>query len=99
MSQANTADIIPFSMFDLQCENVLYELDSIERMYLNCYVPNLTSTAGVVSFFRDYRGRRFVSAKVVALTERFTKWIFNFVEDLDIPTLRFAKGQRKAQDM
>jgi len=87
---------MPRSICDLQRENVLYELESIDRMYLNCYVPQLTSPAGVASYFRDYKGHRFASTKdAIALSKRFTKSIYEFGEQLDIPIVRFPKSQRK----
>jgi hypothetical protein len=41
--------IMPHSVAELQAENIAFELQCIDRMYLNCYVPQLTSAAGVAS--------------------------------------------------
>lgn len=40
------------SVAELQREHVSMELECIDRMYLNAYVPKLTSAAGVAGFFR-----------------------------------------------
>jgi hypothetical protein len=45
-------------------------------MYLNAYVPKLTSEAGVAGFVRGYLGHRFASTKAVAqMTESFVESI------------------------
>ena len=41
---------------ELQGENVVFELECIERMYLNLYVPQLASAPGVAAYFRGYKG-------------------------------------------
>ncbi len=44
--------IAPKNVAELQHENVVLELDCIERMYLNIYVPQLISAGGVAVCFR-----------------------------------------------
>jgi hypothetical protein len=39
-------------------EHVTLEIEGIDRMYLNAYVPTLQHTTGVVTFFRYYQGYR-----------------------------------------
>jgi hypothetical protein len=87
---------LPSSVAQLQREHVAMELECIDRMYLNAYVPQLTSEAGVASFFRGYLGHRFASTKqAAAMTEAFIHCIRDFIHDQDIPLIRFQKGQRK----
>ena len=50
---------LPKDVAELQHENVLFELECIDRMYLNLYVPQLTSAQGVAAYFRGYKGHRF----------------------------------------
>jgi len=84
------------SVAKLQKEHVLIELECIDRMYLNAYVPKLTSEAGVAGFVRGYLGHRFASTKAVAqMTERFVESIMEFALDQQIDLVRFQKGQRK----
>jgi hypothetical protein len=67
-------------------------------MYLNAYVPQLTSEAGVAGFVRGYLGHRFASTKqVAAMTESFVQSIMQFVLDYKIDLVRFQNGQRKAE--
>lgn len=40
-------------------EHVTLEVESIDRMYLNVYVPQLQYEGGVVAFFRQHRGATF----------------------------------------
>jgi hypothetical protein len=84
------------SVAELQREHVVLELECIDRMYLNAYVPQLTSEAGVAGFVRGYLGHRFASTKQVAqMTEAFVESIMQFGLDHKIDLIRFKKGQRK----
>jgi len=46
------------------------EVEGIDRMYLNVYVPALQRAGGVSSFFRFHLGNRFASS---ALMDPITK--------------------------
>jgi hypothetical protein len=84
------------SVAELQREHVSMELECIDRMYLNAYVPKLTSAAGVAGFFRGYLGQRFASTKDAGpMTDRFVTGIRDFLQQEDVPLVRFRKGQRK----
>lgn len=84
------------SVADLQSKHVVLELECIDRMYLNAYIPKLTSAAGVAGFFRGYLGHRFASTKdAAAMTERFVIAIRDFLQRQEVPLVRFQKGQRK----
>jgi hypothetical protein len=84
------------SVAELQREHVVLELECIDRMYLNAYVPQLTSEAGVAGFVRGHLGYRFASTKQVAeMTEAFVQSIMQFGLDHQIDLVRFKKGQRK----
>ena len=61
---------MPNSVAELQAKNVAFELESIDRMYLNRYVPQLTSAGGVAAYFRYYKGQRFASTKDAVKHER-----------------------------
>ncbi len=43
---------LPKNVAELQGENVVFELECIDRMYLNLYVPQLASAPGVAAYFR-----------------------------------------------
>ena len=87
---------ISHSLAQLQKEHVVMELECIDRMYLNAYVPKLTSEAGIAAFCRGYLGHRFASTKqAVAMTEAFVKSIHAFIQREGLELVRFQKGQRK----
>jgi hypothetical protein len=84
------------SLSELQQEHVVLELECIDRMYLNAYVPKLTSEAGIAAFCRGYLGHRFASTKqAVEMTKTFVKSIETFIHQEGLELVRFKKGQRK----
>ena len=46
---------LPKNVAELQDENVVFELECIDRMYLNLYAPQLASAPGVAAYFRGYK--------------------------------------------
>ena len=50
------------SVAEILSEHVTLEIESIDRMYLNVYVPALQRAGGVASFFRFHRGHQFASS-------------------------------------
>jgi hypothetical protein len=87
---------ITHSLAQLQKEHVVLELECIDRMYLNAYVPKLTSAGGIAAFCRGYLGHRFASTKqAVAMTDAFIKSIRDFIQREGLELVRFQKGQRK----
>src|ERR1700694_2418159 len=76
--------------------HVTFELEAIDRMYLNAYVPSLQTGAGFVYFLKTQLGVRVPSTAMIApLTERFVTAIERFVETEQIDLVTFEKGQRK----
>src|SRR5881409_3974625 len=95
-AQPELAMKITHSLAQLQKEHVVMELECIDRMYLNAYVPLLTSEAGIAYFFRGHLGHRFASTKqAVAMTQAFVKSIEAFIQREGLELVRFKKGQRK----
>src|SRR5256886_2423105 len=77
-------------------EKVTLEIESIDRMYLNVYVPHLQTPAGVAHFFRQHRGATFAaSALMEPMTSAFVAALERFARTQGIPLLTFKKGQRK----
>jgi hypothetical protein len=50
---------LPRSAADVLAGHVLFEIEAIDRMYLNLYQPRLQHGAGIASFFVGHRGHRF----------------------------------------
>lgn len=84
------------SVADVLAEHVDLEVECIDRMYLNLYVPILQSEGGVAWFWRKHRGYDFASSALMApMTTAFVESIERFAEREDIQLVNFRKGQRK----
>ena len=76
--------------------HVTFELEAIDRMYLNAYVPSLQTGAGLVYFLKTQLGVRVPSTVMVApMSERFVDALARFVLTQGIDLVTFEKGQRK----
>ena len=68
------------SAADVLADHVLFEIEAIDRMYLNLYQPRLQHGAGIASFFVGHRGHRFASSALMApMTRAFTADIDHFI--------------------
>jgi hypothetical protein len=77
-------------------DHVALEVECIDRMYLNLYVPILQREAGTAWFFREHRGQRFASSALMApMSRAFVASLERFAEENRVPLIRFEKGQRK----
>jgi hypothetical protein len=87
---------IPQTVTEVLRQHVTLEVESIDRMYLNVYVPQLQHERGVVAFFRYHRGQTFASSALMApISQAFVTAIHAFVQEHHIPLITFQKGQRK----
>lgn len=87
---------IPHSVAEILKTHVTLEVEGIDRMYLNVYVPRLQIVEGVLGFIRQHRGHPVPSTRMVEpITRRLVAAIENFIHDHAIPLISFAKGQRK----
>ena len=76
--------------------HVTFELEAIDRMYLNAYVPALQTGAGFVYFLRTQLGVQVPSTVMVApMSERFVEAIERFVKAQGVDLVAFEKGERK----
>jgi hypothetical protein len=77
-------------------KHVTLEVEGIDRMYLNAYIPGLQYEGGVVSFFRRHRGVPVASSAMMCrISSAFVESIESFVKRNDIPVVPFQRGQRK----
>jgi len=87
---------IPHSVADILEHHVIFQLECIDRMYLNVYVPMLQCERGVASFFRHHRGHKFASSALMdPMTKAFVSSMERFCRQQHIPVVLFHKGQRK----
>src|SRR5690349_17370768 len=87
---------IPRTVAEILREHVTLEVEGIDRMYLNVYVPALQRTGGVASFFRFHRGHQFASSALMdPITKAFIAQVEQFAKQEKVPVVHFEKGQRK----
>src|SRR5450755_4137107 len=84
---------IPRSAAAVLSGHVSLEVECVDRMYLNLYVPKLQYESGVVGFLR---GHAIASSALMApMTRQFVSEIERFVTREGVDLVTFAKGQRK----
>ena len=87
---------IPQSVSEILDHHVTFQLECIDRMYLNVYVPMLQCESGVAKFFRFHRGHKFASSALMdPITKAFVASMGQFSKEHQIPMVPFQKGQRK----
>jgi len=88
MVRKNVAEILQ--------NHVTFELEAIDRMYLNAYVPSLQTGGGFAFFVKNQLGARVPSTMLVApMSQQFVEAIERFVAREGIDLVTFEKGQRK----
>jgi hypothetical protein len=76
--------------------HVTLEVECVDRLYLNGYVPALATGAGLVSFLRDQLGKPIPSPALLGhITTRFRDSVKTFAEERGIPVVAFERGERK----
>ena len=84
------------SVAEILDQHMTFELEAIDRMYLNAYVPSLQTGAGFAYFVKTQLQAIVPSTTVVApMSERFVVAIERFVETEGLDLVTFEKGQRK----
>jgi hypothetical protein len=77
-------------------DHVTLEVEGIDRLYLNLYVPILQSPRGVGYFWIKHRGHRFASSVLMSpMTDAFVRSIQQFAKTEGIDIVSFKKRQRK----
>ena len=86
----------PVSVAELLDGHVALQVECLDRIYLNAYVPKLQTSGGVVWFLTEHRGNPIASPALFArIGNRFREDVKRFAIAADIPLIRFAKGDRK----
>src|SRR5450755_3208996 len=84
------------SVADVLRDHVELEIEAIDRMYLNVYVPHLQTVGATVGYLHKHRGQRFASTTTLApMREAFVRNIEQFVQREGVDLVSFAKRQRK----
>lgn len=81
---------------ELLREHVTLEVECLDRLYLNGYVPNLQMGGQLVSFLMAHRGHPIPSPALLGqITDRFRDSVKRFAHEHAIPVVQFKHGQRK----
>jgi hypothetical protein len=84
------------SVSEVLAAHVTLEVECIDRLYLNVYVPKLQFVGGVVSFLRQHRGHPFASSALLEpISRAFVADLHRFARGQGVPLVDFAKGGRK----
>ena len=87
---------LPRSVAAVLAEHVTLEVEGIDRMYRNVYIPELQRERGVASFFRFHRGHQFASSALMdPISKTFVAALEEYTRREKIPVIQFRKGQRK----
>ena len=85
---------------DLLDGHVALDLECMDRIYLNGYVPSLQVGGQVVSFMTRHLGCRVPSPAIMEkIGTRFRRSVKAFADADHIPMVRFRKGDRKLEVM
>jgi hypothetical protein len=87
---------LPRSVHDVLTDHVRFEIECIDRMYLNVFVPELQRTGQVAGYLIRHRGFPIASTALVApMSKQFVADIKDYAAAHDVPLVYFAKGERK----
>ncbi len=87
---------LPRTVADVVTEHTVFEIECIDRMYLNVYVPQLQYAGGIVGYVHRQLGLPIAStAPLGKITDAFSSAIRRYAADEHVPWVDFVKGQRK----
>ena len=67
---------------DVLSGHTTLEIEAVDRMYLNLYVPPLQRELGVVGFFKHHRGKPFASGALMQpITDAFVAGMHRFADE------------------
>jgi len=91
---------LPRTVSDVLAEHTVFEIECIDRMYLNVYVPQLQYAAGIVGYVHRQLGLPIAStAPLGKITDAFSAAMHRFAVDQGVPWVNFVNGQRKDEVM
>ena len=87
---------LPRTVADVLADHVVVEVECIDRMYCNVYVPQLQFAAGLLGYVQRQLGLPIAStAPLGKITDAFSAAMRRFARDQQVPWVDFVKGQRK----
>jgi hypothetical protein len=90
----------PVTVHDVLDGQVALDLECLDRIYLNAYVPNLQVGGQVVSFLTQHLGNPIPSPAILEkIGTAFRTAVGRFADEEHIPVVRFTKTDRKIERM
>src|SRR5665648_853897 len=87
---------VPRSVADVLSDHVVFEVDCIDRMYCNVYMPVLPYAAGLVGYVGQQLGIPIASTALLAkISNRCSGAVHRFAVDQHVPWVDFTRCQRK----
>jgi hypothetical protein len=87
---------LPRTVADVLTDHVVFEVECIDRMYCNVYVPQLQHTGGLLGYIQRQLGLPIAStAPLGKVTDAFSAAMRRFARDQQVPWVDFVKGVRK----
>lgn len=91
---------VPQTVAEVLKNHVVFELECIDRMYLNVMVPRLQREQEVAAFFRFHRGHRFASSALMEpISKDFVARMQQYARQHQVPVVPFdevpCKGRKK----
>ena len=81
---------------ELLREHVSLDIECVDRVYLNGYLPTLQTSGSLVYFLEHHRGQMIASPVLLGeITQAFAAQIESFAKQQGVPLVRFQKGRRK----
>ena len=89
---------MPQTVAEVLKKHVVFELECIDRMYLNVMVPRLQREQEVAAFFRFHRGHRFASSALMEpISKDFVARMQQYVQQHQVPVLPFDEAPYKGR--
>jgi hypothetical protein len=87
---------LPQSAADVIKNHVVFELECIDRMYLNLCVPRLQREQQVAAFWRFHRGHQFASSALMEpMSKDFVARMERYAQEHQIPVVAFDRQPRR----
>ena len=81
---------------ELLRDHVSLDIECVDRVYLNGYVPTLQTSGALVYFLEHQRGAMIASPAILGeISREFAAAVEAYAQKQQIPLVRFQKGQRK----
>ena len=86
---------LPRTVADVLSDHVVFEVECIDRMYLNLWQPRLAYGGGVAGFFTGHRGSAYASTALMdPMTKAFVADIHHFIAARDLELVHFGKERK-----